>query len=559
MLLLSRLAALTALNGLVSALPPKSPSPPGPPSPPGSASPPAPPALPALPSAPNAPSPPSPPKAPMPPTPPNSSAVNSTICGGQTYVYQELAGYGFVKSDARDKFGDTLGGIGSSIAIDQKTWKKMGPNSYQGILWALPDRGWNTQGTLNYQNRVHKFQIKLSLQENATAASPSAPNLQFEYLDTIRFTDPRGTPVTGLDADATGPYLQFPGFPDMPSATYTGDGFGNNGTGGHRVSVDSEGLVLNSDGSFYVSDEYGPYVYHFSASGKMIQAIRPPDAYIPLRNGTESFSADSPPICDPDEVITPEDPTQGRANNQGLEGLTASPDGKHLYALMQSALNQEGGLKKKNRRYARLLQYSIPSSDSSSPIYTAEYIVPLPLYDNDEVAAQSEIHFLTPTQFFILARDSNAGHGQASSTSVYRHIDIFDISNATNIASATYDTFNTPIASSKGVLNANVQPATYCSFLDSNVNAQLNRFGVHNGGAQDSSLLNEKWESIATVPVTDGKDGEYFVFSLSDNDFITQNGFMDGGKYPYKDASGFNLDNQALVFKVQMPKGVHPS
>lgn len=34
---------------------------------------------------------------------------------------------------------------------------------------------------------------------------------------------------------------------------------------------------------------------------------------------------------------------------------------------------------------------------------------------------------------------------------------------------------------------------------------------------------------------------------------------MDGGKYPYKDASGYNLDNQALVFKVQMPKGVHPS
>ena len=34
---------------------------------------------------------------------------------------------------------------------------------------------------------------------------------------------------------------------------------------------------------------------------------------------------------------------------------------------------------------------------------------------------------------------------------------------------------------------------------------------------------------------------------------------MDGGKYPYKDASGYNLDNQALVFKVQLPKGVNPA
>ena len=72
-----------------------------------------------------------------------------------------------------------------------------------------------------------------------------------------------------------------------------------------------------------------------------------------------------------------------------------------------------------------------------------------------------------------------------------------------------------------------MQAATYCSFLDFNVNSQLERFGVHNGGAQDTGLLNEKWESIATVPVNDGKDGEYFVFSLSDNDFITQNGMFD--------------------------------
>jgi hypothetical protein len=27
---------------------------------------------------------------------------------------------------------------------------------------------------------------------------------------------------------------------------------------------------------------------------------------------------------------------------------------------------------------------------------------------------------------------------------------------------------------------------------------------------------------------------------------------------PYKDDSGFNLDNQALVFKIQLPKGSKP-
>jgi len=76
------------------------------------------------------------------------------------------------------------------------------------------------------------------------------------------------------------------------------------------------------------------------------------------------------------------------------------------------------------------------------------------------------------------------------------------------------------------VLKSGITPATYCSFINFNVNSQLNRFGVHNGGAQDAILLNENWESIGIVPV-DGlvwDDDEWFVFSLSDNDFITQDG-----------------------------------
>jgi len=149
---------------------------------------------------------------------------------------------------------------------------------------------------------------------NATVEMPASPNLQFKYLDTVLFTDPSGTPVSGLDASAKGPYLTFPGFPDLPSTTYTGDGFGGNGTGGRRVSVDSEGLVLNKDGSFWVSDEYGDYVYKFSASGRMVDAIRPPNAFIPLRNGSESFSADSAPRYDPDLEVSPSDPTSGRSN-----------------------------------------------------------------------------------------------------------------------------------------------------------------------------------------------------------------------------------------------------
>ncbi|KAF2190995.1 hypothetical protein K469DRAFT_622247 [Zopfia rhizophila CBS 207.26] len=492
-----------------------------------------------------------------------ASAVSQSTCNGNVYTYEELAGWGLLASDVRDKFGDTIGGIGSAIALDKKSWKKVNGKSeaYEGTLYGLPDRGWNTLGTQNTQSRIHKFSISLQIVSDATVANPAKPNFQIKYLNTILLSGPDSTPITGLDADASG-HLSYPGFPDLPVATYTGDGFGGSGPGGKRVSVDAEGLVLGADGTFWVSDEYGPYIYHFDKSGKMIDAIRPPDAFIPIRNGSESFSANSPPIYDLEKEINPEDPTTGRQNNQGFEGLTASPDGKSLYVLLQSALQQEGGTKSKNRRNSRLLRYDI---SKKKPEYEAAYVVQLPVLSNEKVAAQSEIHFISSEQFLVLARDSGAGHGQEESQSIYRNADIFDISKATDIKSRSNDAFDGAIASDKGELKKDIKPAEYCPWLSYNDNSQLNRFGVHNGGPQDAGLLNEKWESLALAPVSgiydddgEGDGKEYFLISFSDNDFITQNGFINRGKQIYSDESGFNLDTQVLVFRVRLPKGVDP-
>jgi hypothetical protein len=80
----------------------------------------------------------------------SGASVNKTLCNGKTYTYEELAGWGLFASDARDKFGDTIGGIGSAIALDKSSWKRTKGDSeaYEGILYGLPDRGWNTQGNV---------------------------------------------------------------------------------------------------------------------------------------------------------------------------------------------------------------------------------------------------------------------------------------------------------------------------------------------------------------------------------------------------------------------------
>ena len=70
-----------------------------------------------------------------------ADVVNQTTCAGTRYEYTGLAGYGFIPSNATDKYGSTIGGIGSSVAIDPFSWHEMN-GVYHGIAWALPDRGW---------------------------------------------------------------------------------------------------------------------------------------------------------------------------------------------------------------------------------------------------------------------------------------------------------------------------------------------------------------------------------------------------------------------------------
>ncbi|KAJ6260079.1 hypothetical protein Dda_5725 [Drechslerella dactyloides] len=488
---------------------------------------------------------------------PITDHVNQTMCNAETYMYRGLTGYGFILSNSKDKIGDTVS-IGSSIKISD--WKyNTTSGDYSGTLWGLPDRGWNVEGTINFQPRVHKYALEFS-----PKTSSFTPNLKFSYVDTIFLTDPDGQPLTGLDPNTI---VKHAGYPDLPASKYPGDGWGGEGPGGTRISLDPEALVLSKDGGFWISDEYGPYIYSFSPSGKLRKAIRPPDAVLPIRNDRVDFSSDNPPRYNPTLAPFPKNPASGRSNNQGFEGMTGSFDGRNLYALLQSAATQEGGSDKTTNRNARLVKYDISGSE---PRFAGEWVVPLPQYhdpsksakNNPRTAAQSEILWVGNDQFFVLARDSGyGGGGSDGTTSLYRQVDIFDISSASNIK-GKYDAFNDSItvSSSSKVLKDEITPALYCPFININLSEGLAKFGLHNGGEQDLGLLNEKWEGLALVPVDGafGDDDEWFLFASSDSDFITQEGFANGGQIAFKDARGYSLNNQVLVFRIKLPDHSRP-
>lgn len=199
--------------------------------------------------------------------------------------------------------------------------------------------------------------------------------------------------------------------------------------------------------------------------------------------------------------------------------MTLSSDGRKLFALLQSATMQDGGTSKQTNRFTRLLAYDLSTpSDLSTPLI-GEWVVPLPQSDKGKTFAQSEVHYVSPGVFLVLARDGD-GHGGDDNNSAYKHADLIDISNATDIHGSEFDDPANPIAID-GVLNSTITPARYVSFVDFLNPTQLARFGLHNGKPADRTLIDAKWESLALAPCFDPEfPNDYFLFTAVSFYFI---------------------------------------
>ena len=462
-------------------------------------------------------------------------AADQVSVGGTTFVNHGLVAIGSITANQRDAEGETFGS-GSGMAIDQASWTRDG-DSYKGTVYLLPDRGYNVEGTTDYKARVNRIAIEMT--PVAPGAAPAAGQEQVGVKSRleglIMLRDDKGQNMTGLD-----PVTARRHEGDMPILPQAENG---------KISLDAEALVRMPDGSMFVSDEYGPYIYRFDAEGKLLSATQPPKALLPMRKGTVNFSSNNPGKGQvaPD----PKDPETGRQNNQGLEGLSLTPDGKYLIALLQSATRQDGGDSKSTRFTTRALVYDL--ADPARLKLVHEYAVLLPTFqhkDKTAVAAQSEILALSDKQFLMLARDSDNGQGVKGDTSKYRKIELVDLNGATDIAATAFDG-EKPLAP-KGVLDASVIPAKWADFIDINDNGQLNRFGLHNGAPKDSNDLSEKWESMAIASVLDPKaPDDYFLFVGNDNDFLTQNGYQVGEDYKAED--GAEVDTMFQVYRVTLP------
>lgn len=470
---------------------------------------------------------------------PAFSAGVTATAGDVTLTDQGLVAFGRIAANTRDSFGETFGS-GSALAIDAAGWTKNADGSYSGSAWMLPDRGYNVEGTTDYRERLNTVALTLK-PVAADGTDPSQASLTATLKSTMLFTDDKGVDTSGLDP-IDGVRAASGTLPALPQAA--------NG----KLALDAEGLVHMADGTLFVSDEYGPNIYRFGADGKLLGVTTPPAAFTPIRKGVPNYSANAPTegAAKPD----PENPETGRQNNQGLEGLSMTSDGKYLIAVLQSANRQDGGDKSATRDKTRALVYDL--SDPANLKLVHEYVVPLPTFKSAEgktlVAAQSEIVAISDTAFLMLVRDSGNGQGVKGDTSLYRQVVLVDAAKATDIANGPFDAADHPVAPG-GVLDASVTAATVTPFIDLNDNAELGRFGMHNGAPNDRTNLSEKWEGMSLASVADpAAPDDYFLFIVNDNDFLTQDGYQVGAAY--KAEGGADVDTMIEVRRVTI-KGLN--
>ncbi|KQV57626.1 MULTISPECIES: esterase-like activity of phytase family protein [unclassified Caulobacter] len=454
---------------------------------------------------------------------------------GQTFVNHGLVAVGRLDAATRDFKGDTLGSF-SGMAL--RSWRRLTNGSYEGELLTLPDRGPNgvgsVAGTVDYANRLHAH--RLTLAGGKLTISPTGGFL---------LKDQTGQPFTGKDPGAnvlTRDGIRYP-------SPATGEGAG-------RISLDSEAVTYLPDGGFYVSDEYAAGIYLFDRTGKQIGAIQAVPALLPMHKGQLDFTA---------EVA----PDAGRRNNQGLEALAVTPDGKRLVAILQSATVQDtAGSNAATRNNTRILVYDISKTRTpKTPI--GHYALQLPtVRENgdgraaDVTAAQSEMLALNDHQFLVLARDAN-GRGKGSTKSpVFKSVLLVDTDGATNLAGTPYEQDAEAIARD-GVLVPGLEPAKQTELLNLLNPIQLAKFGMNLSTApSDRFSLSEKWEAMALAPAMDKTaPNDVFLLVGNDNDFLTAAGRVNGQTFDARlSGPGGVGDNDSviLVYRLTMPAGARP-
>ena len=195
----------------------------------------------------------------------------------------EISGTATDKSGLTDTLGTTFphnqfGGIG---AIDYT-------GSGQRYL-LLPDRG-PQDGAAEFACRFHWAEIHVD--------PTTSPRVRMTLLSTTQFTNKQDRQLVGLSAAFD---------QDHPK---------------RGLRFDPEGARVGQSGQIFVSDEYGPGVFEFSSSGKLMRRFDVPPKFRPTHLSADPMEENSKNNI-------------GRQANGGFEGLADATDASPIASVPQ--------------------------------------------------------------------------------------------------------------------------------------------------------------------------------------------------------------------------------
>lgn len=262
------------------------------------------------------------------------------------------------------------GGFGSAIS--------QGP---EGQLYLLTDRGPN----YDFAEETKAF--------GAPEAGPQVGVFErraeaLTLLRRIRLRHMDGSPITGL------PNPPGPGSTGETAVTPDGTRLSPD-----RNGLDTEGIHVLRDGTFWIADEYGPNLVHFDAAGRALERVSP---FGPRGRAL--------PV-----VLTKRRP------NYGFEGLTGDETGRFIAAIVQSPLDNPRAAGRESI-HVRIVVFDTQTGS------TRQYLYPL------DAAGYfvTDIAWLSPTRFLVLERD--VGFPGGDPPGVQKMVFEVDLTEATDVS-----------------------------------------------------------------------------------------------------------------------------
>lgn len=259
-------------------------------------------------------------------------------------------------------------------------------------------------------SRIYQLSDRLSRRIHPTT-------LEVEDFYAIFVKDSSGKPITGLpNPKALGGTNEVPYDVDGQPMTVNPNLPFDEVSNPIRTDInglDPEGLAVLTDGSFWISDEYGPHLVHYDADGVEIARINP-------------FASDerNNVVIDGKRILLPPEFTK-RRTNRGMEALTITPDQTTLVGVMESSMDNPD----KSGRMSSLVRIVTINLDSGQ---IAQY-----LYRLDKAQhVTSGIVALNSYEFYVIEHDRKFPLQDSSAQKLIYKINIVEATNIESIAGA---------------------------------------------------------------------------------------------------------------------------